>query len=65
MPKKKMNRREFVTAGAGASVLASRVRVFGQSPAMITSVKPVVVAAGNGNRSKDGDGPKLKRHLGV
>jgi N4-(beta-N-acetylglucosaminyl)-L-asparaginase len=56
MAKKKINRREFVTAGAAAGAFASRVKVFGQAPAMITSVKPVIVAAGNGNRSKDSDG---------
>jgi N4-(beta-N-acetylglucosaminyl)-L-asparaginase len=56
MPKKIMNRRQFVAAGAGAGVLASKARVFGQAPAVITSVKPVVVSAGNGNRSKDTDG---------
>src|SRR5215831_20824683 len=52
----KMNRREFVAASAGAGALATRAKVFGQSPAMLTSVKPVVIAAGNGNRSKDKDG---------
>jgi N4-(beta-N-acetylglucosaminyl)-L-asparaginase len=56
MAKKTMNRREFVASSAGAGVLATRARVLGQSPAMITSVKPVVIAAGNGNRSKDKDG---------
>jgi len=54
--KRKLTRREFVTAGAGAGVLASSTGLFGQAPAVITSVKPVVVAAGNGNRSKDKDG---------
>src|SRR5215475_12832300 len=53
---KKMTRREFVAAGAAAGALATKTKVFGQSPAMITSVKPVVIAAGNGNRSKDKDG---------
>jgi N4-(beta-N-acetylglucosaminyl)-L-asparaginase len=56
MPKEKMNRRQFVAAGAGAGVLASKARMFGQAPAVITSVKPVVISAGNGNRSKDADG---------
>jgi len=56
MAKKKLNRREFVAASAGAGVLASGATLFGQSPAMITSFKPIVVAAGNGNRSKDADG---------
>src|SRR4029078_243215 len=56
MQKNKLNRREFVAASAGAGALAASHRVFGQSPAMITSVKPIVVAAGNGNRSKDAAG---------
>src|SRR2546422_7249961 len=56
MAKKKINRREFVTASAGAGMLVSGVKMFGQAPAVITSVKPVIVAAGNGNRSKDKDG---------
>ena len=47
MAKKTMNRREFVATGAGAGVLATKAKVFGQSPAMITSVKPIVIAAGN------------------
>src|SRR5215475_1258349 len=53
---KKMTRREFVAAGAAAGALAGKTTTFGQSPAMITSVKPIVIAAGNGNRSKDKDG---------
>src|SRR5215510_7606397 len=56
MSKRKPNRREFVTATAGAGVLAAHTKLFGQAPAVITSVKPVIVAAGNGNRSKDKDG---------
>jgi N4-(beta-N-acetylglucosaminyl)-L-asparaginase len=56
MAKRKLNRREFVSATAGAAVLASKTPLFGQAPAVITGVKPVVVAAGNGNRSKDKDG---------
>jgi N4-(beta-N-acetylglucosaminyl)-L-asparaginase len=53
---KKMSRREFVATGAAAGALAAKPITFGQSPAMITSVKPIVIAAGNGNRSKDKDG---------
>src|SRR5215468_6068825 len=56
MPTKKMNRREFVAASAGAGVLATKTKAFGQAPAMMTGVKAVVIAAGNGNRSKDKDG---------
>ncbi len=56
MQKQKMNRREFVAAGAGAGMLASS-SVFGQGPNVIAvRSKPVIVAAGNGNRSKDKDG---------
>lgn len=56
MSKKKMNRREFVAAGAGTGLLASNMKAFGQAPAIIKGMKPIVVAAGNGNRSKDQDG---------
>src|SRR5882672_3457572 len=46
----KLNRRQFVAAGAAAGV-------FVRGPQVITrGVKPVVVAAGNGNRSKDSAG---------
>src|SRR6266576_3988862 len=49
MPDKR-NRRQFVAAGAA-------VGVFARGPQVITrGVKPVVVAAGNGNRSKDSAG---------
>jgi len=56
MSKKKMNRREFVAVSAGTGLAAARSKAFGQSPAMNTSVKPIVIAAGNGNRSKDAEG---------
>jgi N4-(beta-N-acetylglucosaminyl)-L-asparaginase len=56
MPKKNMNRREFVTASAGAGMLAAKVKVFGQAPAVKTGFKPIVISAGNGNRSQDKDG---------
>ena len=56
MPKKKINRREFVTVGAAAGALGSRTNLFGQAPAARTGFKPVVISAGNGNRSKDKDG---------
>src|SRR3989454_12392089 len=46
----KLNRRQFVAAGAA-------VGVFARGPQVISrGVKPVVVAAGNGNRSKDSAG---------
>lgn len=52
---KKLNRREFVAAGTGAGVLASAR--FTAGPQVVSrGVKPVVVAAGNGNRSKDRTG---------
>src|SRR6266705_2932974 len=55
MPEK-LNRRQFVVAGTGTGVLAS-TRVFTAAPQVITrGVKPTVVAAANGNRSKDGAG---------
>jgi len=53
---KKLSRREFVAAGAGASVLASAKGVVGAPQVISRGVKPVVVAAGNGNRSKDAAG---------
>jgi N4-(beta-N-acetylglucosaminyl)-L-asparaginase len=56
MPKKKMNRREFFAASAAAGTLSASGTVLGQAPAVITSVKPVVVASNNGNTSKDKDG---------
>ena len=56
---KKLNRREFVqtTAAAGAAAAVPKT-LFGQAPTVMTpkSVKPVVVASGNGNTSKDADG---------
>jgi len=53
-----INRRDFVRTGAAAALAAATPRVgFGQAPAVITrAVKPVVIAAANGNRSKDADG---------
>jgi N4-(beta-N-acetylglucosaminyl)-L-asparaginase len=55
---KKLNRREFVQATAAVGVAAAAKPVFGQAPTMMTpkSVKPVVIAASNGNRSKNGKG---------
>jgi N4-(beta-N-acetylglucosaminyl)-L-asparaginase len=57
---KKPNRRDFVrsTTAAGVAAAAAAKPLFGQAPTMMTpkSVKPCVVASGNGNRSKDADG---------
>jgi N4-(beta-N-acetylglucosaminyl)-L-asparaginase len=64
---KKLNRRDFVrtTAAAGVAAVAVPRALFGhpsarsgQGPVMMTpkSVKPCVVASGNGNRSKDAQG---------
>ncbi|HSL23815.1 MAG TPA: N(4)-(beta-N-acetylglucosaminyl)-L-asparaginase [Vicinamibacterales bacterium] len=62
---KKINRREFVVAGAAAGLAAAAPRAIGaqsspeqkpQAPTMMTprSVKPVVVASANGHRFKNG-----------
>ena len=57
---KRPNRRDFVrtTTAAGVAAAAATKPLFGQAPTMMTpkSVKPCVVASGNGNRSKDADG---------
>ena len=53
----KINRREFVAASTGVGVLASNLNVFGVGPQVMTKgVRPIVVAAGNGNQSKDANG---------
>jgi N4-(beta-N-acetylglucosaminyl)-L-asparaginase len=57
MPKK-LTRREFaqVTGAAGLAAVAT-TKAFGQAPAVRTATtRPVVVASGNGNSSKDADG---------
>src|SRR5437868_5147308 len=57
MTPKKLNRREFVRTSAAAGMAAAVPRaIFGQAPTVVTprSVKPVVVAAANGNRYKNG-----------
>ena len=56
--RKEINRREFVLAGAATAGLAVGSRkVFGRAPAMqVAGVKPVVVASGNGHRSRNSDG---------
>lgn len=60
MKKKKFSRREFVLSSAAAGVAAASPSTsFGSAPTMMVqnSVKPVVIASGNGNRYKNG-GPK-------
>lgn len=54
MPKK-MNRREFVAATAGAGIAAT-APVYGEAPQVMTprAVKPVVIASGNGHTVKNG-----------
>src|SRR5258708_40131247 len=53
---KKLNRREFVAASTGAGMLAS-TGAFAIAPQVLSrGVKPVVVAAANGNRSRDAAG---------
>jgi N4-(beta-N-acetylglucosaminyl)-L-asparaginase len=54
MPKK-LNRRDFVVASAGAGVLASSKNLLGSGPQVMTrSVRPVVVSSANGHRFKNG-----------
>jgi len=61
----RLNRRDFVRAGAAGlaaagvqAQLGGSAAVAGQAPTVMTptGVKPVVVASGNGNRSKDASG---------
>jgi N4-(beta-N-acetylglucosaminyl)-L-asparaginase len=58
--RRKLNRRDFVrtTTAAGVAAAAATKPLFGQAPTMMTpkSVKPVVIAASNGNRSKNEKG---------
>jgi N4-(beta-N-acetylglucosaminyl)-L-asparaginase len=53
----KSTRRHFIAAGAGA-VIGPSILAQAQAPQVLTrgTVKPVVVASANGNRSKDADG---------
>jgi N4-(beta-N-acetylglucosaminyl)-L-asparaginase len=52
----KINRRDFIRAGAAASLAATSPRVFGQAPAVRASknARPVVVSSANGNVYKNG-----------
>src|SRR4029453_11508377 len=56
---KKLNRRDFVrtTTAAGVAAAPAQKPLFGQAPAvMAKGVKPLVIAASNGNRSKNEKG---------
>jgi N4-(beta-N-acetylglucosaminyl)-L-asparaginase len=55
---RKLNRREFVQTTTAAGVVAATAKpLFGQAPAVkTTGVKPLVIAASNGNRSKNDKG---------
>ena len=51
----RVTRREFVRTTSAAGIAAgASARVFGQAPAVITGVKPVVIASSNGNVFKNG-----------
>jgi N4-(beta-N-acetylglucosaminyl)-L-asparaginase len=61
----RLSRREFVRDGvlAGAAVGATRTTAARQAPAVITrSVRPVVIASGNGNRFKNGGDATCVEH---
>jgi N4-(beta-N-acetylglucosaminyl)-L-asparaginase len=52
---RRLNRREFVVAGAGLGIAAGRPHTpLAQAPAVRSGIKPVVVASSNGNRFKNG-----------
>ncbi len=54
---RKINRREFVRTGTAAGLASAAARsAFAQAPTMMTpkSVRPIVVASGNGHRFKNG-----------
>jgi N4-(beta-N-acetylglucosaminyl)-L-asparaginase len=53
----KVNRRDFVKTGTAGLLAAGAAPAFGQGPAVITSVKPVVISSANGHQYKNG-GPR-------
>ena len=53
----KVNRRDFVKSGTAGLLAAGTGPAFGQGPAVITSVKPVVISSANGHQFKNG-GPR-------
>jgi hypothetical protein len=61
MSGKKMNRRDFVASGAAFGMLGFESKGGAGAPQIVTrGVRPVVIASGNGNRSKDKDGIPLE-----
>ena len=56
--KKRITRRRFITASGIGAVSAPSLLALAQAPQVLTrrSAKPVVVAAANGNKSKDAEG---------
>jgi N4-(beta-N-acetylglucosaminyl)-L-asparaginase len=53
----RVSRRAFVRAGTGLAASAAVSPAFGQGPAVVTSVRPVVIASSNGNKYRNG-GPR-------
>lgn len=54
--KKTLTRRDFVRAGAAASLAAGASRSFAEGPTLLTpkSARPVVISSANGNFFKNG-----------
>ena len=50
----RVSRREFVASGTAGIVAAGAASAFGQAPAVITSVKPVVISSANGHKYTNG-----------
>src|SRR5438128_4757640 len=53
----RVSRREFVASSAAGVVAAGAASAFSQAPAVITSVKPVVISSANGHKYRNG-GPR-------
>ena len=50
-----VTRREFVRTSTAAGIaVGASATAFGQAPAVVTSVKPVVISSSNGNVYKNG-----------
>jgi len=56
--KKQLSRRKFVAAAGLGALASGSLDALGQAPQILTpsAVKPLVISAANGNRSKDADG---------